>query len=184
MIDFEQLHAERQTLSDKIEERNNDLAKLRLRYFSDTQILSHVRQKEFSLGYEIAAETIDVENANDELAETRKYANGMKAKRDVLRKKFADMSESCGLLNKTKLLNDYDATVDEIRKERHDLDASSEKNAKLERAFCDILVQIDATALHKTESQIFDEQLARTVERMHRPITPRIQKGITSRQSV
>lgn len=178
MIDFEQLHAERQTLSEKIEERNNDLAKLSLRCFSDTQILSHVHQKDFNLCHQIQADRINVETAYDELHETRKRANNMKLKRDNARKHYSDMSESCGLLDKKKLLQDYDETMNEQQKEQCCLNALKDEICVLQNEHSDVVKQIDATTLHKTESQLFDEQLAKKVECMNPPILPRIQNGI------
>lgn len=182
MIDFEQLRAERQTLSEKIEERNNDLAKLSLRCFSDTQILSHVHQKDFNLNHQIYTDEINVETAYDKLIETRKYANDMKLKRDYYRKNYSDMSESCGLLNKKKLLQDYDATVNEIENEENLVNDLKKDIIRLENEYINVMKQIDATKLHKTDSQIFDEKLANKVKEINRPILPRIRKGIINSQ--
>ncbi len=48
LIDFEQLRIENQTLTEKIEERNEDLHKLRKKNTNTVQILTHTREK---LGY-------------------------------------------------------------------------------------------------------------------------------------
>lgn len=45
MIDFEQLKIENQTLSEKIEERNEELAKLKRKKTVTVQILTHIREK-------------------------------------------------------------------------------------------------------------------------------------------
>jgi hypothetical protein len=45
MIDFEQLKIENQTLSEKIEERNEDLGKLKRKKTATVQVLTHVREK-------------------------------------------------------------------------------------------------------------------------------------------
>lgn len=48
LIDFEQLKIENQTLNEKIEERNEDLHKLKKKNTNTVQILTHTREK---LGY-------------------------------------------------------------------------------------------------------------------------------------
>lgn len=45
LIDFEQLKIENQTLNEKIEERNDELAKLRAKIVANVIILSHNREK-------------------------------------------------------------------------------------------------------------------------------------------
>lgn len=129
MVDFEQLRAERQSLSDKIEgytkiakrnpkilyflcvfisERNNELAKLRLRCNADTQILAHVREKEFMLDNIISMKSAELERCTKEMGEARNDVNRQKSERDTLRKTFNNLSQSCGLLDKPDLLADFD----------------------------------------------------------------------------
>lgn len=45
MIDFEQLKIENQTLNEKIEERNEELAKLKRKKTATVQVLTHIREK-------------------------------------------------------------------------------------------------------------------------------------------
>jgi hypothetical protein len=45
LIDFEQLKIENQTLNEKIEERNEELHKLRKKITQTVVILSHTREK-------------------------------------------------------------------------------------------------------------------------------------------
>ena len=45
MIDFEQLKIENQTLNEKIEERNDELSKLKAKIVANVIILSHNREK-------------------------------------------------------------------------------------------------------------------------------------------
>ena len=45
MIDFEQLKIENQTYNEKIEERNEDLAKLGNKIESAVQVLTHMKEK-------------------------------------------------------------------------------------------------------------------------------------------
>ena len=45
MIDFEQLKIENQSLNEKIEERNEELLKLRKKTTSTVQVLTHLKEK-------------------------------------------------------------------------------------------------------------------------------------------
>ena len=45
LIDFEQLKIENQTFTEKIEERNEELQKLRKKIINTVHILSHVKEK-------------------------------------------------------------------------------------------------------------------------------------------
>ena len=45
LIDFEQLKIENQTLNEKIEERNEELLKLRKKTTSTVQVLTHLKEK-------------------------------------------------------------------------------------------------------------------------------------------
>ena len=45
LIDFEQLKIENQTLNEKIEERNEELHKLRKKTITTVQIVTHMREK-------------------------------------------------------------------------------------------------------------------------------------------
>lgn len=45
LIDFEQLKIENQTLNEKIEERNDELHKLRKKTTTTVQVLTHIKEK-------------------------------------------------------------------------------------------------------------------------------------------
>ena len=45
LIDFEQLKIENQTLNEKIEERNEELHKLRKKKTTTVQVLTHIKEK-------------------------------------------------------------------------------------------------------------------------------------------
>ncbi|ETO21777.1 hypothetical protein RFI_15428 [Reticulomyxa filosa] len=75
-IDFEQLKIENQTLSEKIEERNDELHKLRRKIMSTVQILAHVKEK-----------LLHVRKMNDQLSEEQKNLDNSV---NVLRDKVTD----------------------------------------------------------------------------------------------
>lgn len=91
---------------------------MHIRCYSDTQILAHVREKEFMLDNIIAKESLELGIIAREMTETRNYANKMNLERDLLRKDFSNKTKSCGLLNNPTLLSDYDIIVQIINERK------------------------------------------------------------------
>lgn len=96
-------------------ERNNTLEKLRLRCFSDTQILSHVREKKCMLEGTEDEEYQELKDVMHEMEITRNFMNDCNAKCEKLRKLYAETSTNCGLLDKPELLRNYDDTESEFK---------------------------------------------------------------------
>lgn len=76
LIDFEQLKIENQTLNEKIEERNDELYKLRKKTTTTVQVLTHVKEKlqfitriNTKLGEEYKTYDEQVARLRDELAD-------------------------------------------------------------------------------------------------------------------
>lgn len=114
MVEYEQLQAETIALAEKIEERNNELSKLRLRCNADTHVIAHIKEKQEMLAHKISLEQNVLDNLVNEQTVCRAYVHDLKLQRDNLRKQYNDLSYRCGLLDKPQLLNDYDVTEDEI----------------------------------------------------------------------
>lgn len=110
MADFEQFRAETQNLSDKIEERNNDLNRLRLRCDADTQQLANIREKEQVLVKNLDSKKENFEDLLQEQYEMRDNLNSLKTKFGILRKNYSEMLFQCGILNRVVLLSDFDDT--------------------------------------------------------------------------
>lgn len=94
---------------------DNEIAKLRLRCNSDTQKLSHIREKNTMLEKSIKFEEEQLTKSQI-LNRIREDLNKLIIKRNDLRNKYNEMSESCGLLDKPMLLKDFDATNKNIEK--------------------------------------------------------------------
>lgn len=134
MVDFEQLRAERQSLCDKIEERNNELARLRLRCNADTQILAHVREKDHMLDNRIGSELEQLVMYSEEMSTCRNFVNQRKGERDQIRRNFSELSHSVGLLDKPSLLLDFDQIEKQISERKRDIDRiKSNTNTLLDR---------------------------------------------------
>lgn len=177
IADFEKISAEVQSLSDKIEERNNELAKLRVRCFSDTQKLAHVREKENMLGNKIEERQEDLQFCADRLFDTREYCSKLKKKQLAMRKEFEKMRDKCGLLDKPILLRDYDRTLEDIKKTEIEV-------AKYRGIRDDLLKK--SNAIHDilygekppdTESQKFDTMLNCQLNAIHAARVPRLYKN-------
>jgi hypothetical protein len=112
MIDFEQLKIENQTLNEKIEERNDDLHKLRKKTTTTVQVLTHIKEK---LHF--------VENANGVLegemgeldmhvTDLRDRLTRAKQQRDSLRSENVKLKQKQGFIGSDLLVGDF-----EMRKE-------------------------------------------------------------------
>lgn len=86
MIDFEQLKIENQTLNEKIEERNEELHKLKKKITTTVVILSHTREK-----YQFIVK--QNERKNEELAELTNDLTTIKTKLSTLKRKREDMAK-------------------------------------------------------------------------------------------
>lgn len=111
---------------------NNEIAKLRLRCNSDTQKLSHIREKNTMLEKSIKFEVKQLTKSQNLLNTTREDLNKLIIKRNGLRNKYNEMSKSCGLLDKPVLLNDFDATTKNIGKYMEIIDQLKNENFRIQ----------------------------------------------------
>merc|ERR1711988_810347 len=83
LIDFEQLKIENQTLNEKIEERNDELLKLRKKTTTTVQVLTHIKEK---LQFVQAENQVRKDNLSDfeiELTSKRDMLTQVKHDRDA-----------------------------------------------------------------------------------------------------
>ena len=111
LIDFEQLKIENQTYEEKIEERNEELVKLRRKVGRSVQTLTHVTAK---------LQLLQVENQaqKKQRAEVDVLVNGMrdtltrtKQARDGIRSDTLQLRQRCGLLGNETLFKDFEVKV-------------------------------------------------------------------------
>ncbi|KAI8896312.1 hypothetical protein BC833DRAFT_659438 [Globomyces pollinis-pini] len=118
LIDFEQLKIENQTYNEKIEERNEELLKLRKKITNVVQVLTHVKEKlQFVQGEEIDLRS-NLKNLEEEVAAKRDKLPAAKGIRDKLRATNTLLRQQNGLLGNEKLLMDYGDNVDDAQKLR------------------------------------------------------------------
>ena len=124
LIDFEQLKIENQTYAEKIEERNEDLTKLRRKISSTVQILTHLKER---IQFEQAENEHRQEHLQTVSAEVTRGREGLaqlKQRRDQVRSRTASQRAAAGLLGHEALLRDFEARVDEeahLARELHGL---------------------------------------------------------------
>ncbi|GFR41474.1 hypothetical protein Agub_g2164 [Astrephomene gubernaculifera] len=142
LIDFEQLKIENQSLNEKIEERNEELLKLKKKTTTTVQILTHVREKLQFIEKENAALAASLADLEAELAEKRDRLGRIKAERDTLRAKGRKIKESGSNITSSQLLDDI-----EVQKEKREA----------------LLVSIEEAQRHYTE---LSESIQRTNHRI------------------
>ena len=115
LIDFEQLKIENQTLNEKIEERNQELHKLRKKITTTVVILSHTREKLQYVHGQNQSHNDKLKSLNDQLNDEKISLSKMKKDREVLQKENQKLRQQTGIVNKKSLKTDYDRREDEIR---------------------------------------------------------------------
>lgn len=127
LIDFEQLKIENQTYNEKIEERNEELIKLKRKIASTVQIMAHVKEKLQAVQFENAKQRQRLGIANAELTFNRDQLTRLKQARDQLRSDNAKLRRSCGLLGKTALLLNFEDSVDAVTSKLASLEETKKK---------------------------------------------------------
>lgn len=116
MIDFEQLKIENQTLNEKIEERNEELAKLKRKKTTTVQVLTHIREKlRFveQANENLAEKLAHLENCTTEL---RNIVTSDKLYRDDLRAENKELRAKQGFATSDLLLVDYEQRCNEVER--------------------------------------------------------------------
>lgn len=131
LIDFEQLKIENQTHNEKIEERNDELFRLRKKITSTVQILTHVKEKVLFMEVENKNQVHALSNLDVEVAKQRENLNRIKQERDAVRANNELLQRKCGLLGNNILLYDYEDHKDEISKLTAYLEELKQKHAAL-----------------------------------------------------
>uniref|UniRef100_A0A8C5LM62 Coiled-coil domain containing 96 n=1 Tax=Jaculus jaculus TaxID=51337 RepID=A0A8C5LM62_JACJA len=115
LIDFEQLKIENQTFNEKVEERNEELLKLRSKVTSNVQIITHVKEKLHFMDMENACKKTQVLEIEAQVALGRDILTKTKQARDSLRLDNIKLNQKCGLLGKESLLRDLEEKVEKTK---------------------------------------------------------------------
>lgn len=145
LIDFEQLKIENQTYNEKIEERNEELMKLRKKITSTVQVLTHLKEKLQFVQGENQVARHDLGLIELEVARKRDILSRTKQARDALRHDNSKLRQKCGLLGNPLLLRDYEEGADEITELSHKLDQLKRYHAELTLSISGVKKKIEQT---------------------------------------
>eukprot|EP00937_MAST-01D_sp_MAST-1D-sp2_P005888 g5888.t1 len=131
LIDFEQLKIENQTLNEKIEERSEELHKLRKKTTNTVQILTHVKEKLQFVQVENQALKGRLAELDAALGEERDGLTQLKRDRDGARTENATLRQKQGFANSGLLVKDFDQRKVEMNQLRSRLAELRERHLEL-----------------------------------------------------
>eukprot|EP00752_Nemacystus_decipiens_P009403 g8406.t1 len=105
LIDFEQLKIENQTVNEKIEERNEELLKLRKKNTTTVQILTHTKEKLQFVAAENSVTSHQLSSLEEDLNQERDCLTRAKKERDSLRREVTNLRQSQGFANRRATKN-------------------------------------------------------------------------------
>ncbi|XP_021486094.1 coiled-coil domain-containing protein 96 [Meriones unguiculatus] len=131
LIDFEQLKIENQTFNEKVEERNEELLKLRSKVTSNVQIITHVKEKLSFIDMENTCKKAHLLEIEAQVALGRDLLTKTKQARDNLRTDNIKLNQKCGLLGKESLLRDMEEKVEKTEQLNKRLESLKRHHAGL-----------------------------------------------------
>lgn len=121
---YEKLSTENRLRSDKVEEKEADLVKIRKVLQDNVQIVSHMREKAISMYHDITELSLIKEDMSCIIDDSRRWLNKIKCDRDNLRSMLVEMKNESGFLAHPELLRDLQDSKEEherLKKEFEDL---------------------------------------------------------------
>ncbi|RZC42550.1 DUF4201 domain containing protein, partial [Asbolus verrucosus] len=109
LIDYEQLKFDNRSLHDRLEERKNELTKIRLKCQN-----ARVREKSSDVDININYLHEKFQTVSNEYEDVREQFNSLKQERYMIRSSINKMKDKSGLLTKPKLLSDKESATAEI----------------------------------------------------------------------
>ncbi|XP_004715143.2 coiled-coil domain-containing protein 96, partial [Echinops telfairi] len=131
LIDFEQLKIENQTFNEKVEERGEELLKLRNKVTDNVQVVTHVKQKLHFVEAETAAKKAQLQELEALVAHQRDILTQTKKARDRLRLDNIKLGQKCGLLGRDLLLQDMEEKMKQAEQLHQRLEALKHHHAGL-----------------------------------------------------
>eukprot|EP00932_Pfiesteria_piscicida_P020768 SRR837773.7575.p1 GENE.SRR837773.7575~~SRR837773.7575.p1 ORF type:complete len:449 (+),score=118.23 SRR837773.7575:203-1348(+) len=116
VIDFEQLKIENQTLNEKIEERNEELHKLRKKTVTTVQIITHMREKVQFVQQDYQSLKAELATLDQDLAAQRDLVAKTKHERDEHRADSGKLRQQTSIMNSEHLTRDFEARAEHINK--------------------------------------------------------------------
>jgi len=121
LIDFEQLKIENQTLNEKIEERNEELHKLRKKNTTTVQVLTHIKEKLQAVQADNGVVREQLGGLDGQLGAARDRLNKLKREREVVRNENVALKQKQGFANSTLLVVDFETRKTKLQETRSQL---------------------------------------------------------------
>lgn len=121
IIDFEQLKIENTTLVEKIEDRNEEVTKLRKKTQSAVQVLTHVREKLHFVAGEVGRLTTDLNEIEKQVSEQRTTLASGKKFRDTTRLETIRAKQAQGFAYNDRLAIDYEVRKRSVLQRKDEL---------------------------------------------------------------
>lgn len=131
MIDYEQLKIENQTLNEKIEERNEELTRLRGKIINHVIMLSHTREKMKYIETQNEKNEAELAQINEQLDLTKTRLTKKKNERAKLDKQNQKLSQKTGIARDSSLKDAFEARKFEYTSLHEENEMLSRKHAEL-----------------------------------------------------
>jgi len=131
LIDFEQLKIENQTLNEKIEERNDELHKLKKKTTTTVQVLTHVKEKLQFVEHQNAVIFQSMDRLDGSVEELREKLTHIKKIRDKLRQENSTLKQKQGFIGSDLLVADFESRKGSLHSIQAKVDALKSKHARL-----------------------------------------------------
>jgi len=128
LIDYEQLKIENQTLNEKIEERNEDLHKLKKKNTNTVQILTHFKEKLQFVIQENEKLKVEGEDKESVLIKLRKDLNDLKDSKKDLKNQNQQLRQQTGIMNSKYLSRDFENLNVVLKEQRVNLRFHQDKH--------------------------------------------------------
>ncbi|XP_072890257.1 cilia- and flagella-associated protein 184 isoform X1 [Hemitrygon akajei] len=131
LIDYEQLKIENQSYSEKIEERIEEVTKLKKKIAATIEVLTHTKEKLEYVEKENEKRKTELREVEATVAQKREILTKTKQARDRVRTANVKLKEECGLLCNKLLLRDLEDNVDASERLRHKLEELKRRHTDL-----------------------------------------------------
>ena len=125
IIDFEQLKIENNTLTEKIEDRNEEIHKLKNKINNTVQVLAHLQEKSKFVSSENEIKKTENENLKKEIIEMKRKLTEKKEENDKKALKQLNENKKIDQINSVPLKNYYRKTLQHIQELAEQIDQVS-----------------------------------------------------------
>merc|ERR1712050_236603 len=131
VIDFEQLKIENQTLNEKIEERNEELHKLRKKTIVTVQIITHMREKVQFVQQEYQSLKAELSQLDQDLSAQRELMTKHKHERDDHRADSGKLKQQTSIMDSEHLTRDFEQRSEHIKQLKDEISQLKRRHSQM-----------------------------------------------------